>query len=101
MVDRYPELTAYINRQVSNFVKDEHYRTKRVTPSLGEFLPLLTVSNLSWKDIAKAYLSENFDRNVLWTLKKYPELETLESDSISWERLNKTFEVLVVRISLK
>lgn len=40
--------------------------------ALGEFLPLLTVSKFQWKDVARTYIEESFDRNVKWLLAKYP-----------------------------
>jgi hypothetical protein len=33
-----------------------------VVKALGEFLPLLTITEKSWKDIALAYVHESFDR---------------------------------------
>ena len=35
-------------------------------------MPLLTVSKYQWKDVARAYMEENFDRNVKWLLMKHP-----------------------------
>jgi hypothetical protein len=43
-----------------------------VVPALGEFLPLLLITETSWKDIAEVYLDEHFDRNALWIVKKHP-----------------------------
>lgn len=64
-----------VEAKVGAFVKDEKYRTKEVVPNLGEFICLLSVSDQhSWKDMAEAVLNEGFDRHMLWTFKKYPEL---------------------------
>lgn len=44
-------------------MRNEENRHKEVMPSLGEFLPLLTVSNkVNWKEACMPYLYENFDR---------------------------------------
>jgi hypothetical protein len=39
-----------------------------VVKALGEFLPLLTITGKSWKDIALAYLHESFDRTIYYYL---------------------------------
>jgi hypothetical protein len=55
-------LVKAANSMVDMFVENESYRTKEVVKALGEFLPLLTITEKSWKDIALAYLYESFDR---------------------------------------
>jgi hypothetical protein len=46
---------------------------KKNTPALGEFLPLLTItSEITWKDVAKAYIDECFIRNYRWVIEKWP-----------------------------
>lgn len=87
--------------------------------ALGEFLPLLTVTQKTWKDIALAYLNESFDRthlysslrldppnefvshllpgNVYWVLQKHPLLATtLPHLDIDEKRYNLTFESSIV-----
>jgi hypothetical protein len=71
-VTEFPALLESAERLVSNFMKSPELRTKKYVPSLGEFLALLSVTNLQWKDIARSYLEENFIRNVRWVLQKYP-----------------------------
>jgi hypothetical protein len=76
-VSKYPELQDTVNMKVFiailtffllflkavSFVRNEDNRHKDVMPSLGEFLPLLTVSNkVTWKEACMPYLYENFDR---------------------------------------
>lgn len=42
---------------------------------MGEFLPYLTVSTTyEWSDIAKEVLQEVLTRNVLWSIKKFRQL---------------------------
>lgn len=53
---------------------------------LGDFLPLLLVSEKRWKDIATVYLEEHLDRNVLWYCRKHTELAKTEYD----EKIDKT-----------
>jgi GNAT superfamily N-acetyltransferase len=49
----------------------------QVVPSLGEFIPLLAVTDkYQWKDVAEALILEVFDRNQKWVIQKYPALGT-------------------------
>jgi hypothetical protein len=69
----YPELKQKVDETIQIFLRDDVSRHKKVIPALGEWLPLLTVTETyKWSDVAVPYLLETFDRNVLWTLKKYP-----------------------------
>ena len=70
--EQYPVVLETVNTIVNNFVRDERDRHKSVVPSLGEFLPLLSLSDKTWDDVMHAYLSENLDRNVFWVLRKCP-----------------------------
>lgn len=71
-VEKYPSLLEYVNGTVNNFIEDEKFRHKDVVPSLGEFLPLLSLSDKTWDDIVDAYVCENLDRNAFWVLRKRP-----------------------------
>jgi hypothetical protein len=67
MAKEYPALLRTVNQQLTEFIKSENFRTKENLPSLGDFLPMLSISDkVSWQQFAMAYLSETFDRNVLW-----------------------------------
>jgi len=100
-VKKYPELQKKVNSIARNFCNSEENRTKDVVPSLGEFLPIVSVSDeVSWKDICMPYLLENFDRNALWTIKKYPYLGEIEATAINKERIEKTFDATQVSIKL-
>jgi len=93
VVSDYPPMLKRVNDIISKFISGAENRTKSAIPSLGEFLPLLTVANYSWEDVAVAYLQENFDRNALWSLAKYPELEGSCTNDI---RLRKSFDATQV-----
>lgn len=70
---QYPELIQIANETVQQFIDDESNRHKSKVPSLGEFLPLLSLSDFTWDHTMDAYLSENIDRNVFWVLRKAPD----------------------------
>ena len=98
MIKKFPELSKRIDSTIRNFIKDENARTKNNTPSLGDFIPLLTVSEqFSWFDVRSAYVQENFDRNALWVIKKYPALQNVDrsyssQSHVNQSRLNNTFD---------
>jgi len=76
-------------------------RVKLVAPDLGELLVLLCLSsNYRWENVAKEFLSESFDRNVLWLLDKrsgdHPELCYLESYPVSTYRMEVSFKSTLV-----
>jgi len=99
----YPDLKHSINKQAIEFCKSATNRIKSVVPSLGEFLPLLTVSDaVTWRHVCKPYLEENFDRNALWTIKKYPALANTSDNSLAAlnDRLWKTWDATQVSMKL-
>lgn len=71
-VQKYPDILHKINETVADFIQSEAARHKRRVPALGNFLTLLSVSDYQWSDVASAYVDENFTRNVLWVIRKYP-----------------------------
>eukprot|EP01113_Clastostelium_recurvatum_P019316 TRINITY_DN2277_c1_g1_i8.p1 TRINITY_DN2277_c1_g1~~TRINITY_DN2277_c1_g1_i8.p1 ORF type:complete len:1241 (-),score=385.36 TRINITY_DN2277_c1_g1_i8:37-3759(-) len=100
-LEEYPELYDQVNQVIESFMDDRSSRHKRKVPALGEWIPLLSVTDkYTWKDVAIPYLTEMFDRNVLWTVKKYPELAVWQQgdkwqdlpDAGKADRLRKTFE---------
>lgn len=86
LAKEHPQVVQSANQKIVNFINSESFRTKdvnihsdvteltdfQVVPALGEFLPLLLISDKTWKDVQEAYLKENFDRNVQWIIKKFP-----------------------------
>jgi hypothetical protein len=97
---QYPSITRNANTNVSNFINDPKARVKPHTPDLGELIVQLLVSKYSWSDVAGAFLSEMFVRNVSWMLKAAPELGSVTADVSPCYRLTRSFEssFLSVRI---
>jgi len=104
LLEEFPELKTLVDETISSFIKNSSdNRNKKNYPALGEWIPLLTVTDTySWQDVASAYLEEMFDRNVLWSLKKFPELvewtsqDFHSSEPKAQQRLKKTFEASLV-----
>lgn len=51
-VEEYPQIKEQANKTVSNFIRDESFRFKSVVSNLGQFLPLLTFSDITWQRVA-------------------------------------------------
>jgi len=100
VVEEYPLLLKKANEIVAKFIAHEKDRVKSAVPALGEFLPLLTISDYTWADVAVPYLQECFDRNMLWAINQYPELEKFETQAVSDVRLRKTFDANQVSLRL-
>lgn len=67
LAKEYPQLLRIANQAIIDFIKNEKARTKEELPSLGDFLPLLSITDkVTWQQFAMPYLSETFDRNILW-----------------------------------
>eukprot|EP00617_Octactis_speculum_P009369 CAMPEP_0185791974 /NCGR_PEP_ID=MMETSP1174-20130828/158673_1 /TAXON_ID=35687 /ORGANISM="Dictyocha speculum, Strain CCMP1381" /LENGTH=648 /DNA_ID=CAMNT_0028486987 /DNA_START=1519 /DNA_END=3468 /DNA_ORIENTATION=- len=91
VVDRFPSLRRSIHTRLAAFLKDPSARVKEACPNLGEFLPLLSVSEtVQWGHIAMPYLQENFDRGVLWACTKDAGLANVSPGDVS--RLDRVLE---------
>ncbi|ELR16842.1 Ubiquitinconjugating enzyme subfamily protein [Acanthamoeba castellanii str. Neff] len=106
-IERYPQLLDWINNRIRGFITDPEKRIKKVclaVPSLGEFIPLLAVTDAyQWQDVAEPLILEVFDRNVKWVLQKYPALGNMQSGGqldVDKYRLLKTFEASQVSMRL-
>jgi hypothetical protein len=102
LVAHFPKLQQHVEERIDAFVSHRQNRHKNELPSLGDFLPLLLVSNaFSWRDVAVPYFTESLTRNVIWNCKKFPELARVhgqhETDD---ERIQKTFEGCQISLRL-
>merc|ERR1712226_963322 len=83
-VDAY-DLHGEIRKRLSAFADREEQRSKVVVPSLGDFIPLLSVckdEHYSWASMAGPLLAEFFDRNVLWACRANPEFSLPKNNVI-------------------
>jgi len=96
-----PAVQAELEQRIARFMSSDEARVKSRVPNLGEFICLLSASEkYRWSSVAAALLSEVFDRNVLWLLKKYPHLGKISDTGISKERLRCTFQAALVSMRL-
>ena len=69
----YPSLKDFVNKTIENFIDGK--TSKYYVHSLGEFIIYLSLTDeYNWNSIKHQFMNENFERSVLWTLKKYPEI---------------------------
>jgi len=95
-VEEY-SLQAEVARRLAAFRVPEN-RTKAKVPSIGDFLPLLSVSGtaaLSWDALAQPVIEETFDRNALWACRDHPEFanssRNTKGTGADMDRLQKHF----------
>lgn len=63
----YPKLREIVDDRIHRFLDGERGRNKYQCRSLGEWLPLLAMTDkYSWEDVCADYLEETFDRNAKW-----------------------------------
>jgi len=91
--NRCPDLSNTIEARIGDFINREDLRRKELIPNLGEFICLLSTSDVyTWDDVALPIMSEVFDRNVLWLLKQHPHMVNLDDRVGSTERCTLAFE---------
>lgn len=85
-----PPIGAAAEAILADFIACDEARTKRVVPSIGELLALLSVSRRhAWADAAGAVIGEFVTRNSLWAVRAYPAL--LDEALPTAERLQLTW----------
>jgi len=90
LIEEFPSLGESVNKRISKFLSHEDYRHKREVPSLGDFLPLLSISKYSWSNVAVPVVRETMTRNVLWISKAHPQLAVAEEiDTISGRDMSR------------
>jgi hypothetical protein len=90
---------AIVRRRLHEFVHNPDSRIKSETPSLGEFIALLSVSDTySWADVRMPFLLETFDRSILWACTKDEELAQVTPGDES--RLDRHLKASTVTVRL-
>eukprot|EP00386_Alphamonas_edax_P000681 GDKI01002117.1.p1 GENE.GDKI01002117.1~~GDKI01002117.1.p1 ORF type:complete len:947 (-),score=330.89 GDKI01002117.1:22-2772(-) len=103
LAKEYPVIRQTANEKIAAFLSHTTHRHKMETPNLGEFLTYMSVSDThTWGDVCVSLVEEAFTRNVLWVLKKYPQLcdPTRDKEVIASDRLTKTFKCNAVSLRL-
>lgn len=76
MIELYPEVGKDIDSRIEQFIKDPAMRHKDKSPSLGDLLSFVSVSQkFKFENILPLYLEEQLDRQAFWILKAIPELD--------------------------
>ena len=83
LVQNYPEFKDEVNKNLEEFIKNPEQRVKEKTPSLGDLLVMLSVSDHTIEELLPSYISEQMDRQIFWILQELPEFESLiNSDEV-------------------
>ena len=77
----FPEFKSEVNKNLEEFIKNPDQRIKDKTPSLGDLLVMLSVSDHKIEELLPAYISEQMDRQIFWILQEIPDLEKLINSS--------------------
>jgi ubiquitin-protein ligase len=76
-----PEIKTEANKILDEFIKNPEQRIKDKTPSLGDLLVMLSISDRRIEDLLPAYIGEQMDRQIFWILQEIPEFENLINSS--------------------
>ena len=110
LANEYPEIQREALRRLRFFASDEKYRTKEACRNLGAIPPLLMIvdeAQCGWPQLCWPYLTETFDRCVLWVCKKHPQMEKthntlgqVESEQEAESRVELTLKASQVTLRL-
>jgi ubiquitin-protein ligase/Ran GTPase-activating protein (RanGAP) involved in mRNA processing and transport len=81
LAQTYPEFKSEANKNLEEFIKNPEQRIKDKTPSLGDLLVMLSVSDHKIEELLPSYICEQMDRQIFWILQELPEFENLINSS--------------------
>ena len=77
LIEAFPEIKTEANKNIDDFIKDPEQRIKEKTPSLGDLLVMLSLSDKKIEELLPSYIGEQMDRQIFWILQEIPEFESL------------------------
>jgi len=77
LIETFPEIKTEANKRIDEFIKHPEKRIKDNTPSLGDLLVYLTISDKNIEDLLPSYIDEQMDRQIFWILQEIPQFEAL------------------------
>ena len=75
--EAFPEIKTEANKNLEEFIKNPEQRIKDKTPSLGDLLVMLSLSDIKIEELLPSYIEEQMDRQIFWILQEIPEFEDL------------------------
>ena len=76
LIDLCPSVQEQINENLKQFISDPAKRVKDFTPSLGDLLSIIVMSDkFKMADLLNHYLEEQLDRQAFWIIRSIPELD--------------------------
>ena len=79
--ESFPEIKTEANKILDEFIKNPEQRIKDKTPSLGDLLVMLSISDKKFEQLLPSYVGEQMDRQIFWILQEIPEFENLINSS--------------------
>jgi hypothetical protein len=88
------DMLRLVNKKVNAFVKYPSGRHKSNCPDFGRFLPLILLSDLSWKEIKEPFVHELLARNALWVVQAHQGLRKVQrsENTMLSSRAEKSWE---------
>ena len=81
LIEACPEIKEEANKNLEEFIKNPEQRIKDKTPSLGDLLVMLSLSDKKIEELLPSYIEEQMDRQIFWILQEIPEFEKLINSS--------------------
>ena len=79
--EAFPEIRNEANKIIDEFIKNPEQRIKEKTPSLGDLLVMLSLSDKKIEELLPSYIGEQMDRQIFWILQEIPEFQNLINSS--------------------
>jgi len=86
LASKHPSVAALADARVNKFLQDKDGTHKKCTPSLGELLPLLCLSQKGWDSCKQTYLRENIARDVRWVLRQISKTDRENNSYYNYNR---------------
>ena len=77
LIEAFPEIKTEANKNIEEFINNKEQRIKEKTPSLGDLLVMLSLSDKTIEELLPSYIEEQMDRQIFWILQEIPEFEDL------------------------
>ena len=102
LIEAFPEIKKESNKILDEFVKKPEQRIKENTPSLGDLLVMLTISDRKIEDLLPSYIEEQMDRQIFWILQEIPEFEKLiDKSEVDDQRAKICFKCGIIGQQIK
>lgn len=93
-IETYPEFVIIMKKKLNEFINNPEIRIKKHTSNLAEIILFsIFITDYDKEKFSEAYFGESMDRNVLWIIKKIPEIEKENCPVSVEDRLKISFNL--------